>query len=72
MATLDVRPIMAEGEDPFAAIMQAVNGLAPDEELELLAPLDPIPLYQILATRGFTHDTTDLGDGDFRVLFRPA
>ncbi|MGH7775785.1 MAG: DUF2249 domain-containing protein [Candidatus Dormibacterales bacterium] len=70
MAVLDVRPMMAEGNEPFGAIMEVVAGLRPAEELELLAPLDPIPLYQVLAARGFAHETQPLGGGDYRVIFR--
>jgi uncharacterized protein (DUF2249 family) len=70
MATLDVRPIMAAGNEPFDAIMGAVGGLKSDEEFELLAPLDPVPLYQVLGAQGFSHETESLGGGDFRVVFR--
>ena len=70
MATLDVRPMIAAGNEPFDAIMGAVSGLQPEEELELLAPLDPIPLYQVLGAQGFSHETEALGGGDFRVVFR--
>ena len=69
MTTLDVRPMMAAGNEPFDAIMGAVTGLQPEEELELLAPLDPIPLYQVLGAQGFSHETEALGGGDFRVVF---
>lgn len=70
MASLDVRPMMAAGQEPFAAIMEVVGVLKPDEDFELLAPLEPIPLYQVLGARGFSHETENLGGGDFRVLFR--
>lgn len=70
MASLDVRQMMAEGQEPFAAIMEAVGRLGPDEEFELVAPLEPVPLYQVLGARGFNHTTQALGGGDFRVLFR--
>lgn len=70
MATLDVRPMIAAGKEPFDAIMAAVGGLGSEEELELFAPLDPIPLYQVLSARGFTHETESLGGGDYRVVFR--
>ena len=72
MATLDVRPMMAEGNDPFGAIMRVVEGLGPDEEFELLAPLKPVPLYEVLGARGFQHQTWSLGGGDYRVVFRRA
>lgn len=70
MATLDVRPMMAEGGEPFDAIMAAVAGLEKGEDFELLAPLDPIPLYQVLGPRGFVHETESLGKGDYRIVFR--
>ena len=70
MATLDVRAMMREGGEPFQAIMSAVENLAAAEDFELLAPLDPEPLKQLLLTRGFTPETEALGGGDFRVLFR--
>ena len=70
MATLDVRPMIAAGKEPFDAIMAAVGGLGSEEEFELFAPLDPIPLYQVLGARGFTHETESLGGGDYRVVFR--
>lgn len=71
MARLDVRGLMARGEEPFGAIMEAVSALSPGEPLELLAPLDPVPLYSVMEARGYGHQTQDLGGGDFRVVFSP-
>ena len=70
MATLDVRPMMAEGGEPFDAIMSTVKSLEAGEEFELIAPLEPIPLYEVLGISGFTHQTESLGRGDYRVIFR--
>jgi len=70
VATLDVRPILAAGEDPFDAIMNMIESMAPDEAFELVAPLDPLPLYEVLGSRGFSHRTEPLGGGDYRVVFR--
>ncbi len=70
MATLDVRPMMTAGTEPFDAIMAVVGALEPQEEFELFAPLDPIPLYQVLGAQGFRHVTEELGGGDYRVVFR--
>lgn len=69
MAELDVRELMAQGADPFAVIMAAVSQLGPTEPLELVAPLEPIPLYSVLEARGYAHHTEDLGGGDYRVRF---
>jgi uncharacterized protein (DUF2249 family) len=62
---------MARGEDPFAVIMDVVSKLADSEPLELIAPLDPVPLYGVLEIRGYEHRTEDLGGGDYRVVFTP-
>ena len=70
MAILDVRPMMAAGGEPFDAIMGAVGGLRPEEEFELFAPLDPVPLYEVLSAQGFNHQTWALGGGDYRIVFR--
>jgi uncharacterized protein (DUF2249 family) len=70
MATLDVRPMMAAGSEPFDAIMGVVGGLNSEEVFELFAPLDPIPLYQVLGAQGFSHETEALGGGDYRIVFR--
>lgn len=72
MKKLDVRPLMARGQEPFDAIMGAVDELEPGEQLELTAPLEPIPLYQLLGLRGFSYETEGLGGGDYRVVFRPT
>ena len=70
MATLDVRPMMAAGNEPFEMIMAVVQRLEPGEDFELLAPLEPRPLYEALGARGFSHRTEALGGGDYRVVFR--
>ncbi|MGH3271638.1 MAG: DUF2249 domain-containing protein [Trebonia sp.] len=70
MATFDARPIIAAGGEPFNDIMAAVAALGRDEELVVLAPFDPVPLEGVLGSQGFTCDTTDLGDGNWRVTFR--
>ena len=70
MATVDARPIIAAGDEPFETIMAAVSSLAPHEELVVLAPFEPVPLEGVLGAQGFTYTAEDLGDGDCRVTFR--
>lgn len=67
---LDVRPLLAEGREPFSAIMETVDDLAPGEELALRSPFDPVPLHRVLAGRGFAHDVRELGPGDFETVYR--
>ena len=70
MATVDARPIIAAGDEPFDTIMAAVADLADGEELTVLAPFEPVPLEGVLGAEGFSYEADDLGDGDWRVTFR--
>jgi uncharacterized protein (DUF2249 family) len=76
MATLfidvDVRPILQAGGEPFGAIMQALDGLAPNQGLRLLAPFKPVPLFGVMQSRGFVGEARELDGNDWEVLFRPA
>jgi uncharacterized protein (DUF2249 family) len=69
---LDVRPILAQGGEPFQAIMAAVDALAPGQGLTLLAPFKPQPLFSVMERKGFVHEISALDGGDFEVRFRPA
>jgi uncharacterized protein (DUF2249 family) len=69
-ANLDVRPILAEGEDPFTKIMAIVTKLAPGAALVLEAPFDPSPLRRLLAGKGFAEHAECPAPGHWRVYFR--
>ena len=68
---LDVRPMLARGEEPFDAIMRLADGLAGDEALHLIAPFEPQPLYAEMRQRGCTAYTTCEGTS-FHVWFYRA
>ncbi|TAN24834.1 MAG: DUF2249 domain-containing protein [Actinomycetota bacterium] len=70
VATLDARPIIAAGEEPFDQIMATVAGLTENEELVIIAPFEPVPLEGVLSSQGFTYDAVDIGNGDWQVTFR--
>lgn len=72
MAIVDARPIIASGGEPFETIMTAVSALGPGEDLVVLAPFEPVPLEGVLSSQGFSYEPEDLGDGDWRVTFRPT
>lgn len=69
---VDARPLIAAGTEPFGAIMAAVAGLVPGQELVVLAPFEPVPLEGVLGSEGFVHEAVEIGGGDWRVTFRPA
>ncbi len=67
---LDVRPLLAAGEEPFDVILAAAQGIGAGKVLELVAPFEPVPLYGVLGRLGFAHATEERPDGAFVVRFR--
>ncbi|MBI2265685.1 MAG: DUF2249 domain-containing protein [Armatimonadetes bacterium] len=65
---LDVRAIIASGQEPFDLIMETVKGLSAGEGLHLVAPFEPAPLLRILAGKGFSHALME-EEGAFHVYF---
>jgi hypothetical protein len=62
MATIDARPIIAAGDEPFDLIMATVAALDDGEEL--------IILEGVLGSQGFSYEALELGAGDWQVTFR--
>jgi uncharacterized protein (DUF2249 family) len=52
--TLDVRPMIASGIEPFSAIRSRIDQLRPGEGLSITAPFLPSPLIEKLESEGFT------------------
>ena len=67
--TLDVRPDIRAGHEPFQRIMEAVSQLNPGQDLIIVNDFEPVPLYQVLEARGYAHQTTRLADGGWQVTF---
>lgn len=67
---LDVRPFHQRGEEPFQAIMTAVESLAPDQDFLLVNSFEPIPLYRVMDKRGFTHETSAISPDEWHIVFR--
>lgn len=65
---LDVRPIIDSGKDPFLEIMSVVKSLKDDQVLNLINSFEPLPLYNVMKTKGFEHWTEKEGNV-FRVFF---
>jgi uncharacterized protein (DUF2249 family) len=51
--SFDVRPILAQGEDPFLKIRARIDALKPGEGLSITAPFLPSPLIEKLGSEGF-------------------
>jgi uncharacterized protein (DUF2249 family) len=69
---VDVRPILRAGGEPFSLIMATLDRLEPGQGLRLYATFKPIPLFEVLADKGFAHSATALNGGEWEVLFTPA
>lgn len=66
---LDVRPLIARGEEPFSMISGAAQRIPVGEALKLRSPFDPVPLREVLSKQGFEAHTTGAGD-DWVTVFR--
>ncbi len=67
---LDVREYHRRGEEPFAAIMEAVNGLEPGDVFVLVNSFEPLPLYRVMEGKGFTHEAEQVAPDEWRITFR--
>jgi uncharacterized protein (DUF2249 family) len=67
--TLDVRPIIESGTDPFKTIMKTVREMKEGEMLHLVNSFEPVPLYSVMETKGFTHASEKRGD-EWHIWFR--
>jgi len=66
---LDVRAIMARGEQPFARIRQTVAALGPSDDLVLVTPFLPSPLIEKLRSEGFQARPERRTDGGWQTHF---
>ncbi|MDE2059404.1 MAG: DUF2249 domain-containing protein [candidate division NC10 bacterium] len=69
---LDVRDQVRAGEEPFQRIMQTVMSLKDDQVFVLYNIFEPVPLYGVMAQRGFTHWTQKRGPEDWCITFYRA
>lgn len=67
---LDVRAIFEAMGSPLSAILDTVAALKEGENLRLIVPFEPLPLYDLMEQKGFTHVSRALDDGSWEVLFR--
>jgi uncharacterized protein (DUF2249 family) len=67
--TLDVRDYIRNGREPFSKIMGTVRELRAGQNLLLIAPFEPVPLFAVLSKQGFAHKARRIQNGDWEVLF---
>jgi hypothetical protein len=49
--------------------MEAASTIQPGGILVIIAPFEPVPLYDVLAMRGFTHETVMVAANEWVVRF---
>jgi uncharacterized protein (DUF2249 family) len=69
IVTLDVREDIKSGREPFSKIMSAVATLGAGQELLLVAPFEPVPLFAVLAKQGFQHSARQIAAAHWEVRF---
>jgi uncharacterized protein (DUF2249 family) len=66
---LDLRDDMRAGREPFSRIMAAVRALDEQEVLRLRTIFEPVPLFAVLAKRGFRYESRQDAPEDWSVWF---
>lgn len=67
--TLDVRPILATGAEPFTKIRESIEALGDNEGLSVIAPFLPSPLIEKLGSEGFESRVEHQPGGGWIVQF---
>lgn len=66
MKVIDARGL--EPPEPFERVMEALSILEPGEHVMLILNREPFPLYRVLKTNGYRHETKAYPDGRFEIL----
>ena len=61
---LDVRGL---DEPPFDPIMRELGDLPEDQTLLLINEFEPVPLYAVLANRGFASESEQIAENEWHV-----
>jgi uncharacterized protein (DUF2249 family) len=67
--TLDVRPMLAQGVEPYTEIRRRVDALAPGAGVTIVAPFMPAPLIEKLKSEGFGSRVERRADGAWAAFF---
>lgn len=69
---LDIRPLLARGEEPFPAILALVDQLGPADEMVIISPFVPAPLIERMQSAGYEVRPEHQSDGSWTTRFRKA
>ncbi len=68
--TLDVRPIIHEGKDPFGHINKVAKSIDSNHILLIINDFEPIPLIDFLVSKNFIHWMKQDEDGNYLTYFK--
>ncbi|HUJ44635.1 MAG TPA: DUF2249 domain-containing protein [Opitutaceae bacterium] len=66
---LDVRPVLAQGVEPYGEIRRRIDALIPGAGVTIVAPFLPAPLIEKLKSEGFLSRVERRADGAWAVYF---
>jgi uncharacterized protein (DUF2249 family) len=69
MTLLDVRPDFRAGLHPCDKIQNTLSAVGKDEALRLLVPFEPLPLFEVAASKGLGYHASQTAEGDWEVIF---
>lgn len=69
LVVLDVRPVIASGEDPLSLILQKIKGLQSGQVLKIVNTFEPTPLMLLLKKQGFDSYAAHLNDNLVETWF---
>jgi len=67
--TLDVRPMLAQGTEPFLEIRRRIDALTPGRGVAIVAPFLPAPLIEKLKSEGLLSRVERRTDGAWAAYF---
>ena len=70
IVSLDVRPVLSGGNDPFLLIMETVKTLKEGQTLQIINTFQPLPLITKLEQSGYKSWTEQPESGGFHTFFK--
>lgn len=67
---LDVRPVIASGEDPLQLILSHTQKLPEGHALQIINSFEPVPLLKLLQKKGFETHSEKISEGLYHATFR--
>ena len=64
---LDVRSDVEHDGEPYIRMMEVAQAIRPGETFVIIAPFEPIPLYDILRAQGFLYETQQVACDEWIV-----